>query len=391
MVSISREVSKISASNRILFVVNVGWFFVSHRLPLALAARAEGFDVHVAAALDRELDAGTQALLESQGLTVHAMRFSRSGANPLELLRDFLDVTRLFWRLRPNVVHLIALKPMLLGGIAARLLGLRRVILAVPGRGSVFSARGATAWLRRVLVIWLYRAAYRRGANRVVVQNKEDLEFFLERRVFAVGDMRLIRGSGADISRYKVVPEPKGVHVVVFASRMLREKGVEDFVKAAEALKSRGVQVRCVLVGDPDPGNPRSHTRAELKSWADSGVVEWWGHRKDMDAVFEASHIVCLPTYYGEGVPKVLIEAAACGRPIVTTDQPGCRDIVRDGENGLLVPARDVSALADAVERLLRDPATRYEMGTRGRALVESEFSLEIVVRQTLAIYSEFA
>jgi len=379
------------AAPKLLFVVNVGWFFVSHRLPLALAARAAGYEVHVAAALDRDLDAGTRALLESQGLVFHELRFSRSGSHPLELLRDFIDLRRLLRRLQPDIVHLVTLKPMLLGGIAARLAGIPNVILAVPGRGSVFSARGPVAGLRRAVALAMYRIAYRRGASRVIIQNAEDRDYFVGRGIFAAADVRLIRGSGADVSRLRPSPEPAGTPVVVFASRMLKEKGVSVFVAAARRLKEKGVAVRCVLVGDPDPGNPHSHTRAELMQWVDSGTVEWWGHKPDIGAVFAACHIVCLPTFYGEGVPKVLIEAAACGRPIVTTDQPGCRDIVRDGDNGLLVRARDAQALEAALARLLGDAALRARMGARGRALVEAEFSLDIVVRQTLDIYRELA
>ena len=379
------------AAPKLLFVVNVGWFFVSHRLPLALAARAAGYEVHVAAALDRDLDAGTRVLLESQGLVFHELRFSRSGSHPLELLRDFIDLRRLLRRLQPDIVHLVTLKPMLLGGIAARLAGIPNVILAVPGRGSVFSARGPVAGLRRAVALAMYRIAYRRGASRVIIQNAEDRDYFVGRGIFAAADVRLIRGSGADVSRLRPSPEAAGTPVVVFASRMLKEKGVSVFVAAARRLKEKGVAVRCVLVGDPDPGNPHSHTRAELMQWVDSGTVEWWGHRPDIGAVFAACHIVCLPTFYGEGVPKVLIEAAACGRPIVTTDQPGCRDIVRDGDNGLLVRARDAQALEAALARLLGDAALRQRMGARGRALVEAEFSLDIVVRQTLDIYRELA
>jgi glycosyltransferase involved in cell wall biosynthesis len=235
----------------------------------------------------------------------------------------------------------------------------------------------------------MYRFAYRRSRNRVIIQNAEDRDYFLGHGVFDAADVRLIRGSGADISRLRPTPEPAGTPVVVFASRMLKEKGAAVFVDAARILRSRGVPGRFVLVGDPDPGNPHSHTRPELQAWADEGTVEWWGHRGDIGAVFAGCHIVCLPTFYGEGVPKVLIEAAACGRPIVTTDQPGCRDIVRSEDNGLLVPARNANALASALERLLRDPALRRRMGDRGRILVEAEFSLDIVTRQTLEIYRE--
>ena len=374
---------------RLLIVVNVGWFFVSHRLPVAVAARKAGYEVHVACALDPELDADTERLLGSLGLHLHILRFSRSGSAPWDLVRDMADLTRLFKALRPDLVHLVTLKPMLLGGIVAKVAGLRGVILAVPGRGSVFTTSGLRASLRRRLVMQLYRLAYRREANRVIIQNSEDRDFFLANRMFAESDIRFIRGSGADLSRLTAEPEPAGAPVVVFVSRMLRQKGVEDFVAAATALRARLVPGRFVLVGDPDPGNRQSHTREELQQWARSGVVEWWGHRADINAVFASSHIMCLPTYYGEGVPKVLIEAAACGRPIVTTDAPGCNDIVHDGDNGLLVPPRDVPALTAALERLMLDAELRIRMGQRGRQRAVEEFSLDRVIDQTLAIYQE--
>jgi glycosyltransferase involved in cell wall biosynthesis len=374
---------------RLLMVVNVGWFFVSHRLPIALAAKQAGYEVHIATALDPELDRRTPQLLASHGLILHELQLTRSGTHPLELIRVFWDLLRLYGRVRPTVVHLVALKPLLLGGMAARVRRLKRVVLAVPGRGSVFSSRGILAALRRWVAMRMYKLAYRRGRSRVIVQNAEDRDYFIARRVFAAGDVRLIRGSGVNTAEFRPGAEPPPPVVVVLASRMLREKGISDFVAAAGVLKSRGVAARFALVGDPDPGNPHSHTREELQQWAAEGTVEWWGFRSDMQQVFAQSHVVCLPTFYGEGVPKVLIEACACARPIVTTDMPGCRDIVRHGHNGLLVPARNVTALAGALEQLIGDAELRRVMGQRGRALAEQEFDLTAVIEQTLAIYRE--
>lgn len=370
-------------------VVNVGWFFLSHRLPIGSAARKNGHEVHVATALDPNLDHRTPEILESHDLVLHPLRLSRRGASPFELLRDFLDLCRLYRTIRPDLIHLVALKPVLLGGLAAKLCGFGRVILAVPGRGSVFSAKGSVAALRRWVALLMYRFAYASGRNRVIIQNAEDREYFVSRRIFSDSDVRLIRGSGVDPSAFIPVSEPEAPPLVVFASRMLREKGVEDFVNAAKVLRASGSDARFVLVGDPDPGNPHSHTREELDAWAAEGAVEWWGFRGDMNAVFAQAHIVCMPTYYGEGVPKVLIEAAACGRPIVTTDMPGCRDIVRHGENGLLAKPRDVVGVVHALERLLDDKQLREQMGRRGREIVEREFSLQIVTDQTMAIYDE--
>jgi glycosyltransferase involved in cell wall biosynthesis len=375
--------------NRILFVVNVGWFFVSHRLPIAIAAKHAGYEVHVATALDPEQDQNTPQLFAAHGLILHRLQLSRSGAHPLELIKSFRELVRLYRQLDPHLIHLVTLKPVLLGGIAARLLGRRGVILAVPGRGSVFSAKGLLATVRRWVAVLLYKLAYVKNRAKVIIQNEEDKAYFVKRRVFAEQDIRLIRGSGADIERFKVSPEPNGTPVVVLASRMLKEKGIADFVAAARALKASGVVARFVLVGDPDQGNPHSHTRSELEAWARSGAVEWWGFRADMHTVFAQAHVVCLPTFYGEGVPKVLIEAAASGRAIVTTNMPGCRDIVRHGENGLLVEPRDVAGLAEAIRRLLTDVDLRVAMGLHGRKLVESEFSVNHVVQATLQLYCE--
>jgi glycosyltransferase involved in cell wall biosynthesis len=374
---------------RLLFVVNVGWFFVSHRLPIASAAKRGGYEVHVATALDRQLDAETPATVAAHGLILHKLAFSRSGAHPLELVRDLLKLRSLFRSLEPDVVHLVTLKPILLGGLAARLAGVKSVVLAVPGRGSVFSARGVIATLRRWSALALYRLAYQPGHNRVIVQNVEDRDYFIARRVFRARDVRLIRGSGAPIDTFVPRPEALGRPVVVMASRMLREKGVADFVAAAALLRQGGTDASFVLIGDVDLGNPHSHTREELQAWVAEGAVEWWGFRSDMAAVFASTHVVCLPTVYGEGVPKVLIEAAASGRPIVCTDVPGCRDIVRHEYNGLLVRPRDPSELASALSRLLASAELRRRMGDNGRALVENEFSLDIVIRQTLALYAE--
>jgi glycosyltransferase involved in cell wall biosynthesis len=317
------------------------------------------------------------------------LRLSRSGTHPVELARAFRDLARLYRRVCPSVVHLVALKPVLLGGLAARVRRLNPVVLAVPGRGSVFSSPGIVAAVRRWLAVRMYALAYRRGHTRVIVQNAEDRDYFVGRRVFAADDVRLIRGSGVNMKDFRPQPEPSGPPVVVLASRMLREKGISDFVAAAMQLRQRGVVGRFVLVGEPDPGNPHSHGREELEHWVAQGAVEWWGFRADMQRVFAQSHLVCLPTFYGEGVPKVLIEAAACGRAIITTDMPGCRDVVRNGHNGLLVPPRDVPALAEALNKLISNAALRREMGQHGRALAEREFDLSAVVDQTLRIYRE--
>ncbi|MGH7340232.1 MAG: glycosyltransferase family 4 protein, partial [Candidatus Rokuibacteriota bacterium] len=224
--------------------------------------------------------------------------------------------------------------------------------------------------------------------SRLIVQNPDDLGFLVSERVVSAERAVLIRGSGVDTSRYVPVPEPAGVPLVVLPARMLRDKGVFEFVAAAERLKKEGVAARFALVGDPDPDSPASISAGTLKRWSERGAVEWWGWRDDMVPVFQQCHVVCLPSYR-EGLPKALIDAAACGRAIVTCDVPGCREVVREGENGLLVPPRDSGALAAALRRLLEDATLRRAMGERGRARAVAEFSVERVIEQTLALYRD--
>jgi glycosyltransferase involved in cell wall biosynthesis len=221
------------------------------------------------------------------------------------------------------------------------------------------------------------------------VENPDDKQLLIEKLKVSPERIALIRGSGVDLSRFQPTAEPSGTPVVLLASRMLWIKGIREFVEAAKMLRSKGLNVRFVLAGDSDPSSPSSVPRQQLLEWQSSGSIEWWGHQPDMPRIFEQANLVCLPSHGGEGVPTVLMEAAASGRAIVTTDVPGCRDIVRQGINGRVVPPANSAALAEAIEELLKDPAIRLQMARRGREIVVNEFSEEMIAEQTLALYSE--
>ncbi len=373
-----------SAPKKLLFVINNPDFFVSHRLPLATAAREAGMDVAIAAPERTGADT-----LRKLGFRFHPVPLTRRTAQPLEEARAVWSLLRLFQRERPDVVHLVTIKPVLYGGVAARLAKVPRVVGALSGLGYVFIAEGARARARRRLVEAAYRLAFVHPNLRVIFQNPDDRAQFISRGLLRASDAVLIRGSGVDLSQFRPEPEPptdERGKVVLLASRLLFDKGVGELVAASRLLRARGVTARFVLAGEVDPGNPSSVTQAELDGWVREGVVEWWGQRGDMPQVFARSHLVCLPSYR-EGLPRVLVEAAACGRAILTSDVPGCREVVRHGDNGLLVPPRNAPALADAVASLLADDARRQRMGARGRERAEAEFSLEGVVRDTLALY----
>jgi glycosyltransferase involved in cell wall biosynthesis len=370
---------------RLLFVVNHAGFFISHRLKLALAACEAGYEVHVATPRSKHVPQ-----LQGTGITWHELRLSRSGMNPLAEWRSFRRLCELYRGLRPDLVHHVTSKPVLYGTIAARITGMPAVVNAISGMGHAYAGVGLIARCVRAGVLGGYRFALRHPRMRLIVQNRDHQRLFANRRWIRAADVVVVPGSGVDLRRFVPRPTPRcGAVRIVLASRLLYTKGVGDFVAAARLLKQRGLDVRCVLVGEPDPDNPASIPATVLQRWHTEGVIEYCGRQEEMPRVFADTDIVCLPTYYGEGIPKVLVEAAACGLPIVTTDWPGCREVVAHGHNGLLVPIRNPEALAAALETLARDAALRQEMGRRGRARVEGEYSLDSVIHQTLVLYRQ--
>ena len=370
---------------RLLFLVNVSWFFLSHRLELARAAAEAGYDVHVATEICSDEDA--QAIRAS-GLTLHHVPFGRGTSRPWSDVAAIVQTWRLLRELWPDIVHTVGLKPLVIGGIAGRFAGIRCFVMAITGLGHAFGGTSFWSRLRRMLVKAVLRVATAHPHSVCIFQNQEDQNAFVDEGIVASANARLIRGSGVDLQRFTFVPERDGPPRVLLASRMLRTKGVPEFIAAAGELKARWPDAQFLLAGGPDPGNPASLDARELAELNTSGVVTWLGHCSDVAALLRDVHIVVLPTYYKEGVPKALIEAAASGRPIVTTDTPGCNDIVRDGVNGLLVAPRDVAQLVRAIERLLSDASIRRSMGDHGRRIAVAEFSLDSVITSTLAIYT---
>lgn len=368
---------------RLLFLVTEDWYFCSHRLPLARAARDAGFRVSVACRVDRHRDA-----IEKEGFRVIPTSFSRRSLNPLRELALVRDIAKIYRAEKPDVVHHVSLKPVLYGSIAARLAGVPSVVNAFTGLGYAFIARDAKGRAVRALVTRLLRFALGGLRAKTIVQNDDDAATLLAAGLVRPEDLVLIRGSGVDLKAFAPSVPPPGDPVVVLPARLLWDKGVGEFVDAARRLKAAGVRARFALVGDPDPENHTAVPPKRLAQWKKEGAVELWGRREDMAAVFAASHLVCLPSYR-EGMPKTLLEAAASARVCVTADVPGCRDAVRDGITGFLVPARDPVALADILRLLIEAPELRARMGEHGRRWAEENFSQERIASETLAVYRE--
>ncbi|MGE5522723.1 MAG: glycosyltransferase family 4 protein [Rhodospirillaceae bacterium] len=366
---------------KLLYLITEDWFFCSHFIDHARSAKAAGYDVVIAA---RESEHGGR--IREAGLRLLPLKIERRSTNPLRELRTLLQVCRIYASERPHIVHHIALKPIIYGSLAARITGIARVVNAPVGLGYAFTSAGVNTWLLRRVILGAMRWLMNPPGSRVVFENRDDLEHFVDRGLVHRGDAALVPGSGVELSRFRVAAEPPGTPTVVLTARMLWDKGVGEFVQAARLLRAQGVAARFVLIGAPDAGNPASIPPEQLMRWRDEGIVDWLGYRTDIPELLAASHIVCLPSYR-EGLPKALVEALAAGRPIVTTDVPGCRELVKNGENGILVPPRDAAALARALAELIANPGRRARYGAAGRRRAEQEFHSGIVIDATLRLY----
>jgi len=372
---------------KLLFLTTEDWYFCSHRLPVARAARDAGLDVVVATRVRAHA-----AEIRREGFALRPLAWRRRGGGPFAAARSIAAIARLYRVERPDIVHHVALKPVLFGDLARRLAfagadGGPAIVDSLMGLGSGFSATDGAAWLRRPLLRLALRLTLGRGSDRVIVQNPEDGDalagFGVDRRRIV-----LIRGSGIDTRHFQPLPDPSGDTVrVALVSRMIRQKGVLDAAAAIRRLRERGVPVELLLAGPTDPDNAGALGVEALAGLAAEPGITWLGPVADVREVWDRAAIAVLPSTYGEGLPKALLEAAACARPIVATDVPGCREVVRPGETGILVPAHDTAALAEAIKALAGDAAERRRLGQAGRALVERAFAEEVVARETLDIY----
>jgi len=379
-----RDPTPATARPKILFVVTEDWAFCSHRLPTAFAARDAGFDVVVAARMREHRDQ-----IEQLGFRTVEWAIKRESQNPLSELSALLDLIHIYKSERPDVSYHVALKSIMYGAIAARVCGVGASVNLFSGLGVVFISN--SAWFRfiRAIAIPLLRWAMKPSNVRLQVQNADDRTVLNGLGIGTPDRTDLVPGSGLDLENF---PETTELNteppMAMLVARMLWDKGIGELVEASRLLKARGVQLRIVLVGNPDPANPASLSEAQLKAWADEGLIEWWGRREDVAEILKQSHIAVLPSYR-EGMPRSLLEAAAIGRPMVAFDAVGCRDLIRDGENGFLVPFKDTVALADALQKLVDDGDLRRRMGHQARLDIERTYSATAIRARISTILTE--
>jgi len=332
------------------------------------------------------MDGNSVPRITAHGLRHHVIPMSRSGKNIIQELHTSYALWRLYRRLRPTVVHAVTIKPVLYGGIAARLAGVPAFVAAVSGLGFVFMRDRPGFDFMRWAATLLYRLALGHPNSRVIFQNRNDRDVLSKAKVVRPEQVVLIRGSGVDLEEFQATPEPPGTPVAIMVSRLLIDKGVREFVAAAQAAAGHPSGLRWVLAGSPDSGNPATITEAEILRWKEDSPVEFLGEQSDIAHLYQQSHIAVLPSYR-EGLPKSLLEAAACARAVVTTDVPGCRDAIEPDVTGILVPARDANALSQAVQRLAADADLRRRLGAAGRELAEREFDIRHVVKMHVDLY----
>ncbi|EPF2679529.1 glycosyltransferase family 4 protein [Vibrio vulnificus] len=372
------------ADKKILFIINVDWFFVSHRLPIALKAISQGYNVTIACHFTTH-----RREIEEMGLKTIEVPFNRSGSGFFNEIKTLFLLRRIIRLEKPSVVHAVTIKPVLYSGLVLKTICDKiSFVAAISGLGYVFTADNLRAKLTRIIASIFYKVSLSHDKKIVIFQNASDESILTSVANIKSEQKVLIKGSGADLKTYNYTQENCSQNIkVVMACRLLREKGVYEFVEAARQVKRRFPGSKFLLVGAPDLDNPNTVTQHEIDQWIEENLIIYLGQRMDIPLIFSESNIVCLPSFYGEGVPKVLIEAAACGRAIVTTDNPGCRDAVKNGITGLCVPVKDVNALAAAIIKLIENPKLRQEMGASARIFAENEFDVKAVVDKHLKIY----
>ena len=366
---------------KLLFVINNIEFLYSHRLPIVLGAAAEGYEVHVATCYKDGIE-----LKHADKIHYHYINFNRNSINPITELKPLLQLLRLYKQLKPDLIHHMCKKSVLYGCLLTRFMKKTPVANTVPGLGYLFISKSLKARLITTILQKGYQFGFKRANLKTIFQNDDDRELFEKYNIVKPKQCVMIRGSGVDIDEFKPSLRNNEIPLVVLPSRLLWDKGVGEFIEAARQLNYK-VSARFALVGDADPINPASITAEQVNAWLDEGVVEHWGWCDDMVSVFKQADIVCLPSYR-EGMPKALLEAAACGLPIVTTDAPGCKDVIVHEKSGYLVPIKDTIMLTQYLQELIASDELRQRFGSKARERVEQKFSTDIVVSHHLEVYA---
>lgn len=367
---------------KILLSANTDWYLYNFRFSLIHLLRDQGYELVLVTPPGK-----FSSYFEENGFRWIPWNVERQSIVPWSELSAILELNRIFQQEKPELVHNHTIKSVLYGSLVARINRMPNVVNSITGRGYVFLSNEAKAERLKLLAKLLYKLAFRNPNFAAIFENEGDRQYFIQEHLVRKERTWLITGVGVDINRFTPQPEPAGIPVILYSGRLLWDKGVGLLVDAVKLLRQQNISAQLALVGEPDPGNPASIPKSQIETWVKDGLAEWWGWQSDMNNVYGRSNMVALPTTYGEGVPTVLLEAAACGRSIVASDIPGCREVVQDGVNGKLISPDNPASLAAALSALVIDPDLRGRMGLTGRRLIEEKFTVDIVNEATLAVY----
>lgn len=368
---------------KILFLVPDDITFIIQRLVMAQGAQKAGFDVHVASE-----DTGVSQRVRDLGFTFHQLDLNRGGINPFADFFPFIKLIFFLSKVKPDILQCVSIKPVLYGAIAGSLVGLKRIVCLVNGLGYAFEGSNLKGKIIKKLAFILYHYAFRKPGIRVIFQNPDDRAFFITNQLVKVEKTLLIRGSGVDMNKFKPSPQANNLSpVVLFVGRLLWNKGIRELIEAAKVLKTEKLDFCLRIVGGPDRKNPGAVPVEYLEELHEQGIIDWVGRQTDMPHFYREADIVCLPTQYFEGLPLTLLEAASTGRALVATDMPGCREIVRNGVNGYLVPPKSVVGLTDALRSLIKNSDLRKEYGVNSSQIVKEEFSSDIIQSELVSVY----
>lgn len=367
---------------KVIFFANTDWYLYNFRLDFARALRKAGHEVVLLSP-----EGPYRSKIQDAGFRWLEFPLSRRGMNPFIEAFTILRLIRIYQQEKPDIVHHYTIKCVVYGSTAAHIGGVKKIINSITGLGYVFLNKGYLAGLLRGLTVLWYRIIL--AGTKVIFLNRDDMEFFIRSSMVKHQDAVFIAGDGVDMDHFsKRSAVETDNPLVVLVSRMLFDKGIAEYVEAARLIKNTGIRARFALVGNIDDGNPSAISQTQIETWQREGCIEWWGWRDNMVDVYHQAEVGCLPSYR-EGLPKMLIEAGACGLPLVASDVPGCRDVVSEGDNGFLVPPGDAGSLAEALTKLVVNPTLRKKMGQCSRELINRKYALPIIIEQTMAVYGE--
>ena len=365
---------------KLVYFVNTDWFFISHRLPIAIAALEKGYEVHIVVNESTK----TKELKEA-GIIVHVLKLDRKNWNPIEFISCLFKFIYLIKKLKPELIHCLTIKPIIIGTLSSIILIKPKVVISITGMGSIFSNNKKIDKIKQLFILGIYNFIFLKKNLRVIFQNNDDQSLIINKTILNKDKSLIIRGSGVNFKNYPYKSLKDEMPKVLFASRLLQSKGIKEFIEASSLVK----ECQFLVAGEIDPGNPQSLTKKELNIYIKNYPIKYLGFKKNIVDIITSSSIIVLPSYYREGLPKILIEAAACGRAIITTDNVGCRDAIINNKTGILIPIKNTIKLAQAIKYLIGDPKSLQQMGKLGREFALEKFNISQIINMHLKIYKE--